>query len=174
MPRRYRRTGRYTRRLKTVKYSNETRAFNFEYTFDTNQKAISIITVNSEQGMRKAKNFTLNIGANNLVLNNEVSNEHVPIAFALVYVPQGTVPSVIAFGTESQGVISTTSLYEPNQNVILSGLIMPGDNARTFYSRLARNLNSGDSIGLCVRSPFGGGPGAKCQLICSLNYAISF
>lgn len=174
MVRRYRRTGRYTRRLKTVKYSNETRAFNFEYTFDGNQKAVSIITVNSEQGMRKAKNFTLNIGANNLNIGGAVSSEHVPIAFALVYVPQGTTPSVIAFGTESQGVISTTSLYEPNQNVILSGMIMPGDTSRTFYSRLARNLNSGDAIGLCIRSPINGGATAKSQVVCSLNYAISF
>lgn len=66
MPRRYRRTGRYTRRLKTVKYSNETRAFNFEYSFDGNQNAISIVTVNTEQGMRKCKNFTLNIGADKI------------------------------------------------------------------------------------------------------------
>lgn len=173
MPRRYRRTGRYTRRLKTVKYSNETRAFSFDYNFDGNQNAISIITVNTEQGMRKCKNFTLNIGADNVEKDDTALVTSIPIAFALVYVPQGTTPNIITFGAESQSIISTTSLYEPNQNVILSGLISPGQAPRTFYSRLARNLNSGDSVGLCIRSP-ATNAGAKSNIVCSLNYAISF
>ena len=41
---------------------------------------------------------------------------------------------------------------EPNQNVIMQGLLPLTSNSRQeFRTRLARNLNSGDTIFLCLR-----------------------
>lgn len=41
------------------------------------------------------------------------------------------------------------SLYEPNQNVIMSVLAIAGEGIVTKRTTLARNLNSSDSIKLC-------------------------
>ena len=86
MPRRYRRTGRYSRRLKTVKYSNETAS----WAGDVNGgNAITMVAGTNIQGMRKCKNFELKLsvaGDSNLAPNNA------SIAYALVYVPENTQP----------------------------------------------------------------------------------
>ena len=178
MARRYRRSRTYTRRLKTVKYSNETRSMYFTYAFNMSNVKVPMITEVNTQGMRKCKNFTLNLGANAILHNNTKFDQQVNIFFALVYVPQGTEPSDIGFGyaTENQGQVTWTnvSLYEPNQNVILSGMITSGEPAKTFYSRLARNLNSGDGIALIVRSPINAGADYESTLNATLNYAMSY
>lgn len=69
-----------------------------------------------------------------------------------------------------------TSIYEPNQNVIMSGVVGPGSNQQTWRTRLARNLNSGDSIQICFSSLYVTQiwQGDLFELNCTLNYAISF
>lgn len=121
------------------------------------------------QGMRKAKNFTLSI----------ITEAPVPVNWALVYVPEGNDPSLIAAPNSDHSI----SLYEPNQNVIMAGQIINSANVITRRSRLARNLNSGDRIVLvCVLSMIPPGieidqqnpkaPVYYTQFM--LNYAISF
>lgn len=177
-----RRTRRYYRRrpYKTVKYSNETSSISDDVSVPVIGKDKPLTTVNSLlainsniQGMRKVKNFTLHID----------TNCPVPLYFALIYVPQGTSPGNINVGT----VQNPVSFYEPNQNVILSGICRTESPQLTFRSRLARNLNSGDSIAIIFR------PAAKAPtsdedtddrgeptgyatylLTCTLNYAITF
>lgn len=174
MARRYRRSGRYTRRLKTVKYSNET----FNAVIDssgTNATSNTVlITQIDNQGTRKVKNFELSFSTGPSIYNsNPVADANsAPTIWALVYVPQGNVPQNISIGTST-----ASTLYEPNQNVIMSGILPPGKTSQPirYKSRLARNLNSGDYIALVTRDATAGlnNPGNR-KIAASLNYAISF
>lgn len=139
MPRRYRRRyARASRPLKTVKYSNETYNSggnqNYFYTGQQNQAQIATTIIDSinSQGMRKVKNISLNI----------MTGSQIPLVWALVYVPQGGTPGNLNIGAPN----AAASLYEPNQNVIMSGTVVAGCAQQTWRTRLARNLNSGDSI----------------------------
>lgn len=173
MPRRYTRSGRYTRRVKTVKYSNETYNYAGEYTVANaavkNVWSETLISAIDTQGVRKCKNFELSLTGS--PFSNAQGITHAPMFYALVYVPQGTEPSQINIGNPD----SAASLYEPNQNVIMAG-VWPSDLTAPFVkkTRLARNLNSGDRIVLCLATPqFGQGPYSK-NIAVTLNYAISF
>ena len=161
MPRRTRRYYRRTRPLKTVKYSNETYDTITEINLQPSSQAnISLISAVDAQGTRKAKNFTLRFA---------YAGPH-PLVFALVYLPQSQQVSNITMGN----VQTPTSLYEPNQNVIISGFVTPaGNQVQTFRTRLARNLNSGDSIVLALKNP-NTVNAATGQIGIILNYAISY
>ena len=159
-------------RSRIGKYSNETTAINIEatqnveanFTFPQNEepdpatgtlvKGSLIVPATTLQGNRKVKNITLKLTA--------TGNES-PIVGALVYVPEGTVPSDLSTSLHSQ------SLYEPNQNVILSFLLPPSCDrdptggvttyftppATTVSTKLARNLSAGDMIVLVFSAPNG-------------------
>lgn len=172
MPRRYRRRyARPSRPLKTVKYSNETSNFGGNVTYDKipdqgtailTQKAAPVISAISAQGMRKVKNISLNLQTNCTV----------PVVWALVYIPQGQNPSTLNFGNAPNAV----SLYEPAQNVIMSGTIYVNSAQQTWRTRLARNLNSGDCIAFIFKqliavpqqSP------ADYVMFVQANYAITY
>ncbi|QYM90072.1 hypothetical protein [Circoviridae sp.] len=179
MPRRYTRSGRYTRRLKTVKYSNET--YNYAGSLQIHNAAQkgnwhqTLISAIDQQGVRKCKNFELSLTGSPFVpaAGGEGPAIQAPIFYALVYVPQGTEASQINIGSPD----ACASLYEPNQNVILAG-VWPGDLKAPFTkkTRLARNLNSGDSIQLILATSTlndAGGAYEKSVAV-TLNYAISF
>jgi hypothetical protein len=133
----------YSRRApyKTVKYSSETCSFNNTLTIDaTEQVAAVIIAATQVQGMRKAKNFTLKLS--------------VPVPLCLyalvVFVPQGTAPSHANSGTP----LNPSSLYEPNQHLIMSTIVQPNMTSPIILrSSLARNLNSGDTLQLIIFNP---------------------
>lgn len=179
MPRRYTRSGRYTRRVKTVKYSNET--YNFIDSLPVTKpssKTIAWSTVISaidQQGVRKCKNFELTLTGGPLYSGTpNTPVETVPLFWALVYVPQGTQPSDINVGSTE----APASLYEPNQNVIMSG-VWPGDLTAPYVkrTRLARNLNSGDSLAFVIAvPPFKADDTVTYSknIAMTLNYAISF
>lgn len=154
-------------RGRTAKYSNETVCINAVATGlvtagvtfpqiaepDPEQgqipKGLLVVPATSLMGNRKVKNFTLKIAAR--------GNES-PIIGALVYCPEGTLPSNLSTQLSSQ------SLYEPNQNVIMTFIIQPSCDrdaegyVTTYFTpptvtvsnRLARNLSSGDSIVLLM------------------------
>lgn len=160
MPRRYRRRTYIRRPLKTVKYSNETSSFVNSPTGAATDsmfrfQPLILIPPVDVQGTRKVKNVTLRMAAN--------SSSTSTFIWALVYVPDGMSPQSIETSTTNE----FESLYEPNQNVIMSGLLTPtlwkqGQNIAdcsitpsTYRSRLARNLNSGDAICLLIASPNG-------------------
>lgn len=180
MPRRYRRVRR-SRPLKTVKYSNETYNFSVQTTNPNPGTEVSdyiaMITPVSTQGTRKCKNFTLTI-----------ANNADPFFWALVYVPQGTTPSPLNIGTINNEHMGAASLYEPNQNVILSGVannsstpgadltVNPRGITVISRTRLARNLNSGDYIAFVYRSfaRYTDANSGRILAMVQLNYAISF
>lgn len=149
--RRYRRS--YRRPVRPIKYSAETfndlsaltwrslqpetGSYNYIGSF------IPIVTASNVSGMRKVKNFTIEI---NPILTNGSNAYSIPFAWAIVYVPEGQNPSP-EFGNNTGG----GSLYEPNQNVIMSGTGVTSQQSYRKFNRLARNLNSGDRIYLLIR-----------------------
>lgn len=170
MPRRYRRR-RYalSRPVKTAKYSNETFAAlaSVNTTLATPLDYYCLLSESTPVlGTRKAKNFTLTL----------VTNSPVPFFFALVYVPEGTSPGLLNAGTsiDTSGVLISASMYEPNQNVIMSGSFGgPNSTIERYKTRLARNLNSGDSIMLVLKN-LDQGEDDNAQVAIQLNYAISY
>lgn len=162
----YRRTAYPRRRVysarpvKQVKYSCEHYAFSD--TINTGETArndaTTMVTALATGGMRKAKNFTLDLFA--------TSDDMQAINFALVYVPQGSTATTLnPIGADA------TSIYEPNQNVIMSGIISTDGQKNRFTTKLARNLNSGDSIGLIVCAPANK---AAVDYSAALTYSITF
>ena len=164
MPRRYRRYRRYFRNYKLTKYSNETHSTAATNTWLSNTTYwTECIPDTSVLGTRKVKNFSLSLSL--------LSAEDVPIFWALVYVPEGTESSQLNFGNQGAEVITTTSMYEPNQNVIMQGVL---DNKQSYKFRtpLARNLNSGDTVQFVFRpvSNFSG----SSTLALTLNFALAY
>lgn len=143
MPRRLRRA--FATRIRGPRYSNETPSISDITVFAANvatQLHVTVIPPANIQGVRKVKNFTLRIAWDPLPL---------PMAWALVYCPEGTVAQVSALTVGN--VAQPVRLYESNQNVISSGILSAGraSTSPAMQSRLARNLQSNDSIVLlCV------------------------
>lgn len=160
--RRYRR--RYRRYGRSFRYSNETyqNTGNFNSNgadpgagvspdnYDTNGfrrgnqimiPAVNIVSASNNPGIRKVKNFTIQINPTSTVVAQDGTYNAPPdvrLLWALVYVPEGV-------ATNELSTAIAGSLYEPNQNVIAQGVASPNQINRTFSS-LARNLNSGDRI----------------------------
>lgn len=167
------------------KYSNETMCFNAQVTSNVDggvpfsEDPIVLVPATNVMGNRKVKNFTVKVTAN---FNDDV------IIGVLAYVPEGTTMSKPLVSGDIQ------SLYEPNQNVIATFVIPPncvrspnGDltsaSAPTqivVSNRLARNLNTGDTICLCLISPNGltagdgSGTAPPCTICGTVNYAIKY
>lgn len=83
------------------------------------------------QGTRKVKNFSMTF----------LANIERPILWAVVYKPEGVDIKAL---TPTGG-----SIYEPNQNVIMTGVYEKGQQNK-WFTKLGRNLNSGDSIVLLI------------------------
>lgn len=135
-----------------------------------------MVAASAVGGMRKCKNFTLSI-------NSSQFNQ--PIWFALVYVPEGTVPSNLKLGgvdnpqdnPGNANYITSATLYEPNQNVILTGIIPSNQTANQIKStRMARNLNSGDAIFLIWRTAVqeAGLAAGAVNITANLDYCITY
>ena len=133
-------------------------------------------------GTRKVKNFTLRLWTSDTLDQTPIPDTdpqewdtvgHLTpcLYWFLVYVPEGTTPY-----TPQVGIGETAlSLYEPNQNVIMSGII-DDSQVYTFKSRLGRNLQSGDTIALVVFDSRTNVSGHRLITDCrfSVSYAISF
>lgn len=172
MPRRYRkRSSRSVKLVKPVKYSSETySAFNVYQWAENTLYTSTVIAGTDVLGTRKCKNFSLQIA---LQPNPSTpADQLIPVLFALVFVPEGNNASPLHSGsTFNDGKLTALSLYEPNQNVILQGVV-DGKQIYKFKTRLSRNLNSGDTIQL-VWTPIGSFS-ADSMFIFTLNYALAF
>lgn len=166
MARRYR---RYRRRrpLKTIRYASETVSYRAQFPQNNqiNNYVITLIDPDNSQGLRKVKNLTFTIH-----LDTQAFTKPFLVAWAIVFVPQGQSAGNILMGSSDQKV---SSIYEPNQNVIMSSFMDPNRVSR-YRTRLARNLNSGDSIQLVVqtRSYETSSDSIFCDFM--LNYAICY
>lgn len=173
MPRRYRRR-RYaiTRPVKTTKYSNETYSLFITAEAAIGSKFANIFAVTPDSsvlGTRKVKNFTVKFNVVQTVIDNQVAPSC--LAWALIYVPENVNPAApyLNFGNPT-----AVSLFEPNQNVIMSG--MADSNAvYTNKTRLARNLNAGDKIAIIIVDlQSSTETSSKTLFLLTVNYAISF
>lgn len=173
----YRRRSYYKRSYAPrKKYSNETSSFSNTASATGENISVNVpLLVNSDhpmQGMRKIKNLKLSLNFSEI--HSSVTEEYTknPIYWALVYVPQGTQPQALNVTD------AAASFYEPNQNVIMQGIQTSDNETKTYSTRLARNLNSGDSIYLCVASKYLHTITAEevIQTVVSalLNYAVTF
>ena len=153
MPRKY-----YKRTYNKDKYSIEITNFRTDQvsnwtsitgdgsdTADSFQSNYVIVPASDTQGMRKVKHLTISIG-------NTVANANAPIYYAIVYVPQGTDPLPIR--TPLTGV--SCNAYVANQFVMSCGSVDFDAGPTRIYTRISRNLNSGDRIMLVLASTLGG------------------
>ena len=88
------------------------------------------------QGMRKVKHLEISMAM--------TQTPNVYCFWAIVYVPAGTTPSTIA--------VDSGAMYEPNQYVMNCGVFDFDGGPLRIRSPVARNLNSGDSIYLVVKT----------------------
>lgn len=107
-------------------------------TYLNRQSLIPIVNATSQEGVRKAKNISISIAT-------PASQSQVPVNgsfyWALIYLPEG----------QTAGELSSTGqLYQPSQFVISSGIVSGEQGKMRITSRLARNLNQGDSIYLLL------------------------
>lgn len=161
---------RYRSNVKKAKYENQTNTVGTNWALANANAgvALNIIPSTDVSGTRKVKNFELQF---------QYEKQLCPVAYALVYVPEGTNPNALELTTLSVDPTQPpTSLYEPNQNVIMSGILPIESQAITkFRTRLARNLNSGDSIYLVLRHSVNiTGQGEPGAVIAQCNFAICY
>lgn len=175
MPRRRRsRSIRTYRPLKTMKYSNETVCSGATWTNITNTDPtypFPIISPSNVMGTRKAKNFTIKAS---LVGTEGLTGSAL---CALVYVPEGTNASTTGGLNAGPGGSTSLamSLYEPSQNVIASWVMTYNTSVPvTVASRLARNLNSNDSIWLLIRPMNNISSDHVLQLNYTCNFALGY
>lgn len=150
---RYRRRSSFRRPVRAIRYSSENwndvgSALWSNLQPNSDSSYIGgfqpVVAASNVSGMRKVKNFTIEI--NPILYNTDLTPLSVPFIWAIIYVPEGQNPSR-DFGNDSGG----GTLYEPNQNVIMSGTGVTSQSSYRKVSRLARNLNSGDRIYLIFR-----------------------
>lgn len=99
------------------------------------QAFIPIVEATAQEGVRKAKNISISLATPQSALTNA------PFYWALVYLPEGQ---------SARELSSTGQLYQPSQYVISSGIVSNEQGKMRISSRLARNLNQGDSIYLLI------------------------
>ena len=104
---------------------------------DTRQIDFSVLPPTETQGMRKVKHFLLSFTC---------TADTQPFYYALVFVPAGYEPQRIALPNEGTAVPA----YDANQFVISQGVLDFSGGPLRIRSPLSRNLNSGDSIYLCI------------------------
>ena len=132
------------------KYSFEQTSFNLlipSYTQATvneltSQVSIPLIPPSDLYGMRKIKNITISFASNNTQTYGQ------QFYYSIVYVPQGYDVQSLTTPSEDSTAIS---MYSANQFVMSCGLIELSAGPIRINSRLARNLNSGDSIALICK-----------------------
>lgn len=166
--------GRFSR---GQKWSNETNAFGMEISAPVSNVSWTVVDYANLQGMRKAKNFRLSLTCQ--WPDSAEEGDARCMYWALIYIPEGRALNPM--------FANTPSLYEPSQDVVMSGVILPSGESLdgmvvNAFSPIARNLNSNDKLVLVVsgaRIDSGSGPmqwtsipiGASFSG--TLNYAVT-
>ena len=117
-----------------------------------------VVPAIASQGMRKVKHLNISVAS----VNGDTVGS---VYWALVYVPQQT-----AVGVMQTSSTTAVSLYEPNQFVMSCGVFDFSAGPVRISSPISRNLNSGDSIYLCLAST----TSTTFSLNGVVNYAVTF
>ena len=126
---------------------------------DSYQYSIQIIPASTDQGMRKIKHLTISMA------NYRGTSDSASLFYAIVYVPQGYQPQHITVPASG----AAGSNYQANQYIMSSGVIDFSAGPTRIYSRLSRNLNSGDAIYLLLATPFG----TQDAWMAQVSYAVT-
>lgn len=176
----YRRRRGYKIVRSKKRYSNETTTIAFARDFSNaetqpktgqaNTLGYTLVSAASLQGTRKVKNMTISLSSIGCP---------VPLICAVIYCPGGIAPSPITVPSASEAV--GASMYEPNQNVIMTFVLNPAKsdtlvntNVQTFRTRLARNLDSNDYIALIVCPSIPLAASTNVKVSGTFNYAIAY
>lgn len=155
-PRRFSRVTRTTTRYTgATKYTTETQAGTTALVAQT-QSNLEIVPAAGITGVRKVKHITLNLGS-------DVTAQSYAW-YVLVFVPEGQ-NQPRNMSTQQQ---AGASIYEPNQHVMARGIIQFAAGTNRISTPLARNLNAGDRIYLCLV------PNQNMNVAWSCQYAITF
>ena len=146
---------RYRRRRSVTsvnrdKYSVERTAF-FTNVQPTTTSSINVVPPTAVRGMRKVKHLNISVSG-----QTAADAPYVGLYWALVYVPEGYTPQ--AFGVPDAENPSV-DLYGANQFVMDAGVIDFDAGPQRIRTPLSRNLNSGDSIVLLLRTTVGSAVG---------------
>lgn len=101
---------------------------------------VTVVEPTTIQGTRKAKHFELSFS---------VADIDDPIAYALVFVPEGYSANPIRVPAPNYYM----TLYEPAQYVISQGVLDFSGGPCRIRTPLSRNMNSGDKIVLILAVP---------------------
>lgn len=102
------------------------------------QALIPVVAATDQEGVRKAKNISISLSTPTTTTTYDANY---PFYWALVYLPEGVA---------AQELSSTGQLYPSSQYVMNSGIVSSVQGKMRIWSRLARNLNQGDSIYLLL------------------------
>ena len=123
------------------------------------QTGTVIVPSTDVEGTRTVKHLTISLST------STTSTGNADVWWALVFVPEGYSPNPLFQGsTNLRG-----SMYEPNQFVMGCGYIDPEAGPIRITSRVARNLQSGDSIALVIGSRL-----ATVSYTGVVSYAIAY
>jgi len=122
----------------------------------TRQVNYSILPPTDVQGMRKIKHFQITFTS---------TSDSLPFYYALVFVPAGYNPQRINLPVEGTAIAA----YDANQFVISQGVLDFSGGPLRIRSPLSRNLNSGDSIFLCLATY----DQVEANILASVKYAIT-
>ena len=117
---------------------------------------VVVVPASSTQGMRKVKHLTV-------TLANTTTTGSTDCFWALVYVPDGTLPNQLSIGANASNV-----MYSPAQFVMACGLAEFSGGPLRIHTPLSRNLNTGDAIYLVIKNQT---PGAHIGYVC--RYAVT-
>ena len=127
---------------------------------DSLQFAVDVVPAVDFEGMRKVKHITVSFAS--------TGNNSTPIFYAIVYIPQGYQSVPLAIPANGNGVDN----YTANQFVMSSGVLEFDGGPLRIRSRLSRNLNSGDRIGLILATS-ASYETATQEIYMQINYAIT-
>ena len=157
-------------------YQNETISFctkgaDSDSTILSSQGSIfkTLVKNTKAEGVRKVKNFTLNVTTSyeQVTDSDHQERENLPLVFALIYVPNDQQPLNL-----SPSSPDFQTLYGSNNYVLLYGVCNTGKQT-SLRTRLARNLNAGDTIVLKIFNP-NANDIKNLTFYASLNYAIAY
>jgi len=105
------------------------------------QASYNIVPATTQQGIRKVKNFTINLSDDTIAGGG---TPPVNILWAIVLVPEDTNVNTLAL------ISNAPVVYEPNQYVLAHGMLSSNQGPNRIFSPMKRNLRAGDSIALVL------------------------
>lgn len=142
---RYRRRRAYGRKRK---FNIENRPVSFESPLATEngyyQNQIPIVPPSTIEGVRQVARMTVTLTGYQSTDGSDPSN----IYWALVYIPEGAVTSAL--------FPNNTTLFQPSNYVLASGIADSSAGPIRISSRLRKNLNANDQIYLLTATRDGG------------------